>query len=40
MVRLGTQRLQTVDQIREFLVDSRPHDLHPQTRAEAYAVRG
>ena len=37
IVRLDTQRLQTLDQIREFLADSRPLDLQPQTRAEAYA---
>ena len=38
IVRLDTQRLQTLDQIREFLADSRPLDLQPQTRAEAYAL--
>ena len=37
IVRLDTQRLQTLDQIGEFLADSRPLDLQPQTRAEAYA---
>ena len=37
-MRLDTQRLQTLDQIREFLADSRPLDLQPQTRAEAYAL--
>ena len=30
IVRLDTQRLQTLDQIREFLADSRPLDLQPQ----------
>ena len=37
IVKLDTQRLQTLDQVREFLAGSRPLDLHPQTRAEAYA---
>jgi len=37
IVRLDTQRLQTLDQVREFLAGSRPLDLRPQTRAEAYA---
>jgi len=36
-VRLDTQRLQTLDQIREFLAGSRPLDLRPRTRAEGYA---
>ena len=36
-MRLDTQRLQTVDQVREFLAGSRPLDLRPETRAEAYA---
>ena len=36
-MRLDTQRLQTLDQVREFLAGSRPLDLRPQTRAEAYA---
>ena len=36
-MRLDTQRLQTLDQIRQFLADNRPIDLRPQTRAEAYA---
>ena len=36
-MRLDTQRLQTLDQIRQFLADNRPLDLRPQTRAEAYA---
>ena len=35
-MRLDTQRLQTLDQIREFLAGSRPLGLQPQTRAEAY----
>ena len=37
IVKLDTQRLQTLDQIREFLAGSRPLDLQPETRAEAYA---
>ena len=37
IVKLDTQRLQTLDQVREFLAGSRPLDLQPQTRAEAYA---
>ena len=37
IVRLDTHRLQTLDQVREFLAGSRSLDLHPQTRAEAYA---
>ncbi len=36
-MKLDTQRLQTLDQVREFLAGSRPLDLQPQTRAEAYA---
>ena len=36
VVKLDTQRLQTLDQVREFLACSRPLDLQPQTRAEAY----
>ena len=36
IVRLDTERLQTLDQVREFVADSRPLDLRPQTRAEAY----
>lgn len=36
-MRLDTQRLQTLDQVREFLAGSRPLDLRPETRAEAYA---
>ena len=36
IVKLDTQRLQTLDQVREFLAGSRPLDLQPQTRAEAY----
>ncbi len=36
-MRLDTQRLQTLDQVREFLAGSRPLHLQPQTRAEAYA---
>ena len=36
-MRLDTQRLQTLDQVREFLGGSRPLDLRPETRAEAYA---
>ena len=35
-MRLDTRRLQTLDQVREFLAGSRPLDLQPQTRAEAY----
>ena len=37
IVRLDTRRLQTLDQIQEFLADSRPLDPRPQTRVEAYA---
>ena len=37
IVKLDTQRLQTLDQVREFLAGSRPLALQPQTRAEAYA---
>ena len=37
IVKLDTQRLQTLDQVREFLAGSRPLDLQPETRAEAYA---
>ncbi len=37
IVRLDTHRLQTLDQVREFLAGSRPLDLRPETRAEAYA---
>ena len=37
IVKLDTQRLQTLDQVRDFLAGSRPLDLQPQTRAEAYA---
>ena len=36
-MRLDTHRLQTLDQVREFLAGSRPLDLGPETRAEAYA---
>ena len=36
-MRLDTRRLQTLDQIQEFLADSRPLDPRPQTRVEAYA---
>ena len=36
-MRLDTHRLQTLDQVREFLAGSRPLDLRPETRAEAYA---
>ncbi len=36
IVKLDTQRLQTLDQVREFLAGSRPLDLQPETRAEAY----
>lgn len=36
-MRLDTRRLQTLDQVREFLAGSRPLDLRPETRAEAYA---
>ena len=36
-MRLDTHRLQTLDQVREFLAGSRALDLRPQTRAEAYA---
>ncbi len=36
IVKLDTQRLQTLDQVREFLAGSRPLDLRPLTRAEAY----
>ena len=34
---LDTHRLQTLDQVREFLDGSREIDLRPQTRADAYA---
>ena len=37
IVKLDTQRLQTLNQVREFLAGSRPLDLQPETRAEAYA---
>ena len=37
IVRLDTQRLQTLDQVEEFLAGSRPLDLRPETRAETYA---
>ena len=37
IVKLDTQRLQTLDQVREFLAGSRPLDLQLETRAEAYA---
>ena len=40
IVKLDTQRLQTLDQVREFLAGSRPLDLQPQTRAEAKADKG
>lgn len=36
-MRLDTHCLQTLDQVREFLAGSRPLDLRPETRAEAYA---
>ena len=36
-MRLDTRRLQTLDQVREFLAGSRPLDLRLQTRAEACA---
>ena len=36
-MKLDTQRLQTLDQVREFLAGSRPLDLQLETRAEAYA---
>ena len=35
--RLDTQRLQTLDQVREFLAGSGGFDLQPQSRADAYA---
>ena len=37
IVRLDTHRLQTLDQVREFLDGSEQVDLQPQTRADAYA---
>ena len=37
IVRLDTDRLQTLDQVREFLDGSQEIDLQPQTRADAYA---
>ena len=37
IVKLDTRRLQTLDQVGEFLAGSRPLDLQPETRAEAYA---
>ena len=37
IVTLDTHRLQTLDQVREFLDGSREIDLRPQTRADAYA---
>ena len=37
IVRLDTHRLQTLDQVREFLGGSQEIDLQPQTRADAYA---
>ena len=36
-MRLDTHRLQTLDQVREFLDGSEQVDLQPQTRADAYA---
>ena len=36
-MKFDPQRLQTLDQVREFLAGSRPLDLQPQTRAEAFA---
>ena len=37
IVRLDTHRLQTLDQVREFLDGSEQVDLQPQTRADSYA---
>ena len=37
IVRLDTHRLQTLDQVREFLDGSEQVDLQPQPRADAYA---
>ena len=37
IVKLDTQHLQTLDRVREYLAGSRPLDLQPETRAEAYA---
>ena len=37
IVTLDTHRLQTLEQVREFLDGSQPIDLQVQTRAEAYA---
>ena len=37
IVSLDTHRLQTLDQVREFLDGSEQVDLQPQTRADAYA---
>ena len=37
VVTLDTHRLQTLEQVREFLDGSQPIDLQVQTRAEAYA---
>ena len=36
-MRLDTHRLQTLDQVREFLAGSEGIDLQPQSRADAYA---
>ena len=36
-MRLDTQRLQTLDQVREFVAGSGGLDLQPQSRADAYA---
>ena len=38
IVRLDTHRLQTLDQVREFLAGSEQVDLQPQTRADSYAL--
>ena len=37
IVRLDTHRLETLDQVQEFLAGSQQIDLEPQTRADAYA---
>ena len=36
-MRLDTHRLETLDQVQEFLAGSQQIDLEPQTRADAYA---
>lgn len=36
-MRLDTQRLQILDQVREFLAESDGIDLQPQSHTDAYA---